>query len=233
MTTTKLLYELQELDGESGGLTQRLSVVDNSLGNRTSINSMENSVDQKAGHVQKLEGIRLDSEMAVDSGRAKIEEVEGKLYGGSVKNPRELQDLDRELKGLKETLQSLEDKVLESLVILEQAQEEHTTESGQLEIAKSAWAQEQEHLVHEKEGLLLRLGRLDTKRKKAAQQLEPKELQLYERLRVAKGGQAVALVERGLCRACSMALATHQLQRARSGRESVLCGTCGRILYVE
>lgn len=233
MTTTKLLYDIQELDGESGGLAQRLSVIDNSLGNKTVINTMENSVDQKAGHIQKLDGTRRDSEMAVDSGRAKIAEVEGKLYGGSVKNPRELQDLDRELKGLKETLQSLEDNVLESLVILEQAQEEHITEFGELEIAKSAWTQEQEGLVQEKEGLLLKLSKLDTKRKKAAQQLDPKELQLYERLRVAKGGQAVALVERGLCRACSMALATHQLQRAQSGRESVLCGTCGRILYVE
>ena len=108
MSTTSLLYALQELDGESSGISKRLSTIDSSLGDRNSINSLEYSLAQKGKLVQSLAGVRRDSEMSVASSSAKIEEVEGKLYGGSVKNPRELQDLDRELKNLKETLQSHE-----------------------------------------------------------------------------------------------------------------------------
>ena len=43
---------------------------------------------------------------------------------------------------------------------------------------------------------------------------------------------AVAKMERGLCQGCRMALPTQQQQRVRNGRQTVLCNTCGRILFL-
>ena len=232
MTTARLLYDLQELDQEVEGVSQRLSAIDDSLGNAEGLRLLEGEVSQKRERLQKLEMEHRDGEMAADSAREKISNVEAKLYGGSVKNPRELQDLDHELKGLKRDLQNLEDRVLESLVTLEQVQEELKKGADALERDEAAWSQDQQRLAQEKDRLLLDLGKLKDQRQQVAQRLGPQELQLYERLWVSKGGQAVARVERGLCRACSMTLATHQLQRARAGREAILCGSCGRILYV-
>ena len=66
-----------------------------------------------------------------------------------------------------------------------------------------------------------------------AAQVEPPLLQRYETLRQAKGGRAVAKVERDLCQGCRMSLPTQLRQRVRSGRQAVNCSSCGRMLFAE
>jgi predicted nucleic acid-binding Zn-ribbon protein len=53
---------------------------------------------------------------------------------------------------------------------------------------------------------------------------------LYDRLRPAKKGRAVALLEDGVCTACGVAPSSSRIQSARQGNDLVLCGNCGRIL---
>ena len=65
-----------------------------------------------------------------------------------------------------------------------------------------------------------------------AAEMDPAALRRYETLRFAKGGRAIARVERGLCQVCRMSLPTQQQQRVRSGRQIVHCSTCGRMLFL-
>ena len=97
---------------------------------------------------------------------------------------------------------------------------------------RTAWESRQSELTEsltrlssEREGIASQRGDL-------AATLDPSEVQQYEKLRNAKGGLAVAKVSRGLCQACRMALPTQQQQKVRNGRQTVLCSTCGRILFL-
>jgi hypothetical protein len=58
-------------------------------------------------------------------------------------------------------------------------------------------------------------------------------LPMYESLRKTKGGRAVARVERNLCAGCRLSLPTGDVQKARASLGTVLCSSCGRILYAE
>ena len=97
---------------------------------------------------------------------------------------------------------------------------------------RTAWESRQAELKAQIEGLTAEQNQVAAQRSQLAATVEPTELNRYESLRKTKGGRAVAKVERGLCQACRMSLPTQQLQRVRTGRQTVLCSSCGRMLFI-
>ena len=171
-------------------------------------------------------------ELDAESVRVKLREVEGKLYGGSVSNTRELKGLEKEGDHLRGQLSELDEQLIEMMVSVDDAGQKLRSLEGRYVEGKAAWKRSQAELAEERKGLEATLGNLEGRRQEMASKVGREELQLYESLRASRAGQAVARVERGLCRGCRMSLPTHQLQRARMGREPVRCNSCGRILYV-
>jgi predicted nucleic acid-binding Zn-ribbon protein len=232
MATTQLLYELQDFDTQISQATKRLTAIEVALGNRDSLKSWEAAALQAQTALKELRTQHKDTELAADSLRNKIQELEAKLYGGSVKSPRELQDMDQESKLLKTQLQGLEEKLLETIGLMEEAQKKAQEAESDLQRAASEWRREQGHLAQEKTERHGQVTELRAQRQKLEQQIGVKEMQLYQRLFISKSGQAVSQVERGMCKTCHVVQPTHVLQRARAGREPALCNNCGRILYV-
>lgn len=232
MTTTRFLYELHGLDQLINDASIRLTGIDKRLGNRSVLERLEDNLAGKRHQLALNQGQHKDFEMMSETIREKVRRVHEQLYGGSTRNPRELQDLDHELKNLTEQLGGLEDSILESLLILEELEGVILEETRKLEDEQDIWGQDQERLTEEKHKVLEDLDDMKSQREVGLEKLGARHIELYEKLRIVKGGIAVALVERGLCLSCSVTLPSHQLQRARVGREPVLCGNCGRILYV-
>ena len=54
---------------------------------------------------------------------------------------------------------------------------------------------------------------------------------LYERIRGARGGQAVAEVREGLCTACNVLLRPQVYNEVRTNEAVQTCENCGRIMY--
>ncbi len=118
------------------------------------------------------------------------------------------------------------------MLSLEAAQSQVRESDESYRRAEELWTRLQEDLAGQMQRTRAALATLDERRAGSVSRIDPREIRLYDSLRSSKGGQAVVKVERGLCRGCRMALPTHQLQRARLGREPVLCNSCGRILFV-
>ena len=59
------------------------------------------------------------SEAEVEKQRIKIEQTEASLYGGHVHNPKELQDLQKDVASLKRHLETLEERQLEAMLVVE------------------------------------------------------------------------------------------------------------------
>jgi predicted nucleic acid-binding Zn-ribbon protein len=232
LTTSKQLYDLQDLDHRLGELVHRLSLIEQVLGNREALDRMEEELAQAKEERERLRREHRNLELTVDSAREKQQSVDKKLYGGSVTSPRELEDLSMEMRAIKRDLEAQEDGVLEAMMALERAQEDHAAKEQTLLSDQGVWDREQAEMAQERDALQGKKGGLETHRQEVTGRIGPKALQLYEGVRVSKGGMAVARVERGLCLSCSMSLSTHRLQQARSGREPVLCSSCGRILFV-
>ena len=233
MTTIRQLFELQELDLRIGESYNLVSSISSQLGDRAALDAQREELEARSASLNQLRTQHRSEELDAESKREKVQALEGRIYGGSISNIRELEGYHTEAGFLRTQLKELDERALETMIVLEEAQQGFKALEESCRQAEEDWGRKQQELSQEKAALEENLMKLEIRREELVSRVGQPELKLYEGLRKSKGGVALARVERGLCRGCRMALPTHQLQRARAGQEPVLCGSCGRILFVD
>ena len=232
MSTTRMLFDLQELDHRLFETNGRVSDIDDRLGRREALTLREEEIVESKSYLQGLKTQGRNLELTAETVKEKKVVIESKLYGGSVGNPRELQDLSNELTNIKGNIKDLDEEILNLMMDLEHTETELLEREGNLVKEEKMWNEDQNQMSRDKRDLEINLKSLEGQREEITRRLKIEELQVYERVRRNKGGYAVTIVERGLCRTCGVTLPTHKLQLAKSGRESILCSNCGLILFV-
>ena len=230
MPITKQLYELQELDNDIEHTSQTLVLKTGQLGKRDTLDDAQNALTVEQKNLVELKHARRDTEFQVDDLLNKIAIAEKQLYGGTIKISKELSNLQHEINNLKSLNDPLENKTLEIIEQVEVTEKKVaalTTDYSKLE---EEWHRQQKQLAADIELLKKTLTDLREKRRQLVGQIEPAAVSLYEKIRQQKQ-QAVAKVDQGICRACRISLSASALQKARSG-QPVLCGSCGRILFI-
>ncbi len=207
----KAIQQILENDVELRAATERLASVEKK--------------DKEAAHALK------ESEAEVEKQRIKIEQTESSLYGGHVQNPKELQDLQKEVAALKRYLETLEERQLEAMLTAEATENDVQNAQAGLELVHAKLKDQHQDLTQEIETLQKDLERLNSERQAVAPDIEEQSLHVYEKLRVQKRGIAVTTVSDRACEACGTTLTPSQQQIARSSSQLFYCPTCGRILY--
>jgi predicted nucleic acid-binding Zn-ribbon protein len=233
MSKAETLYRLQTIDWETDGRNRRLKEVKAILGGNEELERARRALQDGEKELSCQRAKLRDQELEIRSLNSKIASVEDRLYGGRVKNPKELGNLQDEVRYLKRRKGELEDQVLETMIEVEDSEANVMEQREGLAHLEEEWQETQIRLSAEREELMTRLRQLKAKRAKLQKTIEVGDLALYEDLRRRKGGQAVALLEGELCQACRVTLPTSKAQQARQGKVLTLCGSCERILYVE
>ncbi len=232
MTTAKQLYDLQELDLILSECQSRIVFIKAYLEDRSRLDDLEFEILEQNASLDELRAGYAEQESNHLKLQEKLQEEETKLYGGAITNLKELEAVGKEASALKEQDQAVGERLLEDMESIEGIQSKILSLEEELGEAEKQRQADQVELTEEMSQLGDRVKHLESQRLEMASNIQSTALNRYEHLRTSKGGQAIAKVERGLCRGCRMALPTHELQRARSGRETVLCSSCGRILFV-
>lgn len=232
MTTATDLYALQEIDLALDKDVARLAEIEANLVETEELLDARAAVKGRRAAADAFKTQQRDLEWSVDEVRNKAGEIESRLYAGSVRNPKELQDLDADLRSLKTQTRSREDTLLGLLVELDEAEallRDAETACAEIE---AAWKTSQESLFVEKAGLEPEVAGLKTQRDAALEGQDRAAMGLYNLLRERRAGLAVATVERGLCHGCRISLPMSILNKARAGAGLVQCVSCERILLV-
>ena len=232
MTIAADLHALQEIDLALDGAEGRLAEIEGQLGETVELAEARESLEARRAVAEELRSRQADLEWSVDEVRRKSGEIETKLYGGSVRNPKELQDLDADLHSLRTQTRTREDTLLSLLVEMEEAETELTKAEDVLAEIETRWDAGQRDLLAEKARLEPEAKQLRASRDAQAANMDRAALSLYQLLRERRGGQAVARVERGMCQGCRITLPMSVLQRARTGAGLVQCVSCERVLLV-
>lgn len=232
MSTAKELHELQEVDLDIEQRTQALEQVKSQLGKDKDLAAARATLDAVKKKLVELEHRQKTGEWEIADLGAKIAAIEKKLYGGSMKNPRELMGFEQDLKLLKAQRGELEDKLLAVMMDVEDAQQDVKQKGSEFSFVEQGWKDNQQKLSNEKEQLGTELTGLEQKRKTIAGQIDSATLKLYEEIRLARQGRAVSKVMQGRCQGCRISLSMSDQQRARMGNELARCSNCGRILYL-
>ncbi len=233
MSRASQLFRLQEIDLELDTHRARLETIAEALQGSPTVQAAYRRMVEADG---QLAAARVDVrslEYDNQSLNEKITEVEKHLYGGAVTNPKELQDLERDIESLKHRRATLEEKQLEALIKAEAAEALKVAAQTDLQHAEAEAAKLNSHLLDEQTGWLARVQRLEGEREAIYAGVAADDQETYEHLRRSKNGRPVSRLEDGVCTACGVAPSSVRSQNARQGGELVRCGNCDRILYAE
>lgn len=163
---------------------------------------------------------------------AKIETERVKVVSGSVTNPKELQNLTREIDALLRKKSSLEN---ETLSLMEKS-ETASAQLAKIEATLAEGREKESALVdrfRQKGGhLQTEIERLRGERAKLAAALSQPLLARYEALREAKHGIGAGVLKGDICGACRTELPAERAQAIQMGPEIAECPNCRRILVV-
>jgi uncharacterized protein len=225
------LYRLQQIDTQLDQARNRLVEIDNILKGEVRVQQAQAEAAQKEKVLAERQKALRRAEEDVQAQNIKIEQTEASLYGGKVRNPKELQDLQQESAALKRYLSVLEDRQLDLMLSVEEAEEEYEQAAQTFADVQGLVLGQQAVLVGEKTALEKQVERLEIERDAAKISIEEDDLNLYEKLRKQRMGLAVAKVVEKSCSACGSTLTPAAVQTAHSHNQITRCTFCGRILY--
>ncbi|PKB78390.1 MAG: hypothetical protein BZY88_18665 [SAR202 cluster bacterium Io17-Chloro-G9] len=232
MTTARQLYALQELDLALDQIDGQRTGAEEELDSGLAVAQIESSLQAETERLLEYQSALRNQRLEAETHRERSAHLDGQLYSGALTNPRDLNSLEQEASHARDLLEQLDAQLLELSENEEAAGARCQALEKELAEVQAAWELRSAELTENLGRLNADRETIDGKRSTLAATLESSALQRYEGLRRSKGGLAVAKVERGLCQGCRMALPTQQQQRVRNGRQTVLCSTCGRILFL-
>jgi predicted nucleic acid-binding Zn-ribbon protein len=231
MSQTLSLYRLQMIDSQIDRTQLTLQGILKKLEDDATLQERRQQLEAAESRQRTTEQNRRAAEAAVADQRIKIEQTESSLYGGTIHNPKELQELQNDVASLKRQLAVLEDTLLE--VMLAQDEIEKA-----LRDAKAAFAAVQDQRMAQNQNLNLEQDQLQkelqkfaTERAALADSISNESLGLYTQLRQDRRGVAVTTIKDASCAACGSNLTPALVQAARSSGQMARCPSCNRILY--
>jgi predicted nucleic acid-binding Zn-ribbon protein len=232
MSRSTLLFRLQQIDSQLDNAHTRIEEIDTKLTDNKDLIKAE---QYNTIHIEKLNKVKdqlRSAEREVDNQRNKLELAEAKLYSGKVKNPKELQDLQNESAALKRYLNVLEDRQLEVMLLVEEAEEKLSEAKTNLQEVQIQSSDQKEKLNKERTNLLREVERLDIERHTVIGSVNSEDEYNYQRLREKRSGVAVACIKDNTCSACGSTLTAALIQSAQSSNHLVHCPSCRRIIFV-
>lgn len=231
MSTVQKLYQLQEMEQTIESEEKALSDCLGRLGESEAINRLKSRMETARQQLEGLEQEQHSAEWQTEDIEAKAAAVKDKLYGGQVRNPKELSSLQQEEKLLESQRDRLEEETLQAMEQIEAVTADLAALEGELGEMESGWRSQQKELSAEIDKLKESISGLKEKRELALAGINAGTLDYYNRLKKQKGW-AVSKIEQGTCRSCCISLSTAELQRAR-GDKLIECSSCRRILFLD
>jgi len=224
------IREIQRLDlriGELRAEIDRLPKYVAQIENKLAAHKQE-LADQKAA-LENSAKERKQFEAKIVDVEAKIARLQDQL--NDAKTNVQFRAFQHEIEFARNEISKFEDRILDQMEQAEALQErvakaevslaeEAKKVAAEVEKARGAVAKDQ-----------AQLKTLVVDRNGVVPSVPPPLLKLYDRIRLKRGGVAVAEVEATRCTACNVVVRPHVLQQLSSSDEVFTCEFCGRILY--
>ncbi len=225
------LYRLQQIDTQIDQAEANLATINRLLAGDEAVQQATLAAESADKAVQHCRQSLKQIEFTAHEQQMKIAQSDASLYSGRIHNPKELQDIQKEIASLKKHLATLEDQQLEAMLALDDAEAQEKTAQSALTQAQAAFAEKTSGWLGQKEQFTRNLDRLHAERNAGLSLVTKESLQVYENMRKRKSGVAVTTIVDGSCSVCGGTIRPSEVQAARSAPGFVYCSSCGRILY--
>lgn len=226
------LFKLQNLDLEI--LKRRHEIAQHhqqEAAQNAQLNGWKRALEESKHSLDQLLKDRRQSELAAKEKLEANKKLSGQLY--EVKTNDAYNALQHEIAQKKQEQGLLEERILEMMMAEDEAHRRSQEAENKLKAEERTVAANQGTLKQAIAQLEQEIAGLTTEWKAAATAVNPNYLDLYQRLRDAKSGIALAKIENNICSGCRLTIRAQALIDLRKYRALLFCDNCARILYAD
>lgn len=195
-----------------------------------SIRALEDDLAQVSAELAERRREIREAQRAVEDKRTAMERARGKM--DAVQNQRQYSAATMEFELVRRDIRVLEDRALEAMQKAEDLEARGRELSGRLEAARVEQLPKREEMVAEVGRIEAALAARRARRAEAAARVEPRVLELYDRIRRSRSDVALApLTGDGACGHCYTAVTIQQRLEVRTQSRIIHCEGCGVILF--
>ncbi|MGH2766782.1 MAG: zinc ribbon domain-containing protein [Actinomycetota bacterium] len=177
------------------------------------------------------EEMRLENDVSSLDQRIRAEQ--GRLYDGSVTNPKELQAIQAEVTNLAARKGRLEDEELDQMERREELEKRLPPLEVEMNEGREAMAELETSSERELAEIARSLADRRAERERLVPEFDEELLELYEDLRAGKRGVGAVALKDGVCQGCHEKLSPLYLDRLKRGEGIRRCEYCRRILVLD
>ena len=226
----KAVVELQQIDLRIAELTAQIDTLPSQIqALETQLDEFIHAHEDRKQRLAQNQKERRDLEADIQAIQARISKHKDQLY--EVKTNEQYRAMLKEIEGEEAKIRKIEDQLLEEMIEAEQLEKLIREAASRLEAEKARVAGEVKQLQALRQADVEERERLEKQREADAAGLSAGVLDLYERVRKARRGQAVAEVREDFCTACNVRLRPQLFNEVRGNQALLTCENCDRILY--
>ncbi len=226
------LLSLQAIDDELASYRAALADIERRLLGDDELNEARRLLIEREVTLEAARREQRRAEAEVEDISDRIAREEGRLYDGSIKNPKELTSLQHEVETQKAMRSRFEDTLIQALDNAEATNRDHRETAKAVTAHEARWHTTQDALRHEAHRLQDLITRAEAKREIQKPNVTPRGLHLYEDLRRRKGGMAVSRLNGSTCSGCRISIPDALRRKAFAPMDLAQCPNCERILSI-
>jgi len=228
----KVLVKLQHLDAESIRIKSTLNDVSKKLKHLdSSLEEIGQIIKDQESVLDGLKKQYRDYESDVKLNLAKINKSQEKLR--SVKTNKEYQSLLKEIEDVKSKNSSIEDKMIECLDRIDEAEEIIATKKDEYLQFSDHIKSEKQSIEHDAEIDKNKLDELDMDRKNVSELIDAQLFKKYLVIKEQQEGLAVVPVKDAVCHGCNVNLPPQLYNELFRYDSLKFCPNCHRIIYLK
>jgi uncharacterized protein len=229
MSRASALLSLQQIDDRIATLTHEIASAEASLRGDPELDRLR--ATEAAAHEQhRTLGTSANlAELEAASLQARIRELDRRLYGGTVRNPAELIEMQRELELMRAKLSTAEDQALERMEEADRSLTSLQSATASVAAREAQRSSSMQPLRERLEALTAERDVLNAERDAVRADADPADLSLYARI-AAHRRPAVTGLAGEFCAGCHMPVSNEERRAVRTGTGLTQCANCDRIL---
>jgi predicted nucleic acid-binding Zn-ribbon protein len=223
------LLSLQQIDDRITTLNSDIAATEASLRGDPELDRLLRAEASAQEEHRTLGASANLAELEAASLQARIRELDRRLYGGTVRNPAELMEMQRELDAMRAKLSTAEDDALERMELVDQSLAGLQSASAGVAARESQRDNAMEPLRARLASLTAERDVLNAERDALRADIDPGDLSLYARI-AAHRRPAVTGLAGDFCAGCHMPVSNEERRAVRTGTGLTQCANCDRIL---